>query len=163
MISWLPYIQIAEVVVLALGFLFTIRRLKISLDARNVDFVIHAEGQVDPLFTTIIDAKPQIAKRVFPALLTDVKDEDVTAMLYIYYAYRHNSRIYYLLTNSSVTLGMTQLERKELLETWVSELEKYNFELLQKIHAYGSKTGEFNSRFVNACGEWIARKEASVK
>lgn len=154
---------IVEIVVLIIGFTYAVRQLRISVENRNVDFVIDAEGQIDPLFLEVAENGKEVARKFLPGLLSDVADEDVVPLLYTYYAYRHTSRIYYLLTDDDITLGMKEKERSDMLHTWISELEKYNLNYIERIHSYGSETGEFNHRFITACTEWLDKKNAQKK
>jgi hypothetical protein len=154
--NWLQAIvSILQTIVVIGGFIYTIRSIRQSNDARNVDFIIQAEGQVDPLFIALIDESPVIIRKVLPNLVPpEVTDETmVKAYVYTYFAYRHLSRITYLLSNNSVSLGMSNQERRDVLDTWINEVRKYNQEILKNIHSYSRQTGEFNETFTTIMDE----------
>lgn len=138
-----------QTVVVVGGFFYTIRAIHQSNDARNVDFIIQAEGQVDPLFSTLMTEDAATIRQVLPNLIPPSENDDVVkAYAYTYFAYRHLSRIIYMLNNRAVSLGMPPVERELFLEDWINEVNKYDQRIMASIHSYGRRTGEFNDGFV---------------
>lgn len=141
--------QIVQAVAVIAGFVYTIRTIRQSNDARNTDFVLQAEGQIDPLFSSLMTEDAAVIRMVLPQLIPNgTLDVEVKTYAYTYFAYRHLSRIVYLLTNDSVSLGMSDKERDALLEDWLNETAKYNQETLRTIHGFSRTTGEFNDAFI---------------
>lgn len=142
-------LQFAEILVFLIGFLFTIRSIRQARDSRNIDFIINAEGQVDPLFLSLTEAEPEVVRATLPGVVPpEVPDAKVKAYMNVYYAYRHLSRIIYMLQNDDVSLGMTRRERREHVEDWMNESKKYDQEILIDLHSRCRATGEFNDGFI---------------
>jgi hypothetical protein len=143
-------IDIIQTLVVIGGFFYTIRAIQQANDARNVDFIIQAEGQIDPLFTALLTESPSVIRAVLPEFITDdATDADVKSYIYTYFAYRHLSRIIYMLSNDSISLGMSSQQRAEFVEDWINELKKYDQHTVASIHAYCRETGEFNDIFIS--------------
>jgi hypothetical protein len=141
-------VTLIQTAVLVGGFAYTVRAIRHSNDARNVDFVISAEGQIDPLFGSLMTDSPEVVRAVLPALIPVNADAATTkTYAYVYFAYRHLSRIIYMLCNQSVSLGMSDRERDTYIDNWLNEVHKYDQEILRDIHHYCRTTGEFNNIF----------------
>jgi hypothetical protein len=148
--NWLQaVVSVLQTIIVIGGFYYTIRAIRESNDARNVDFIIQAEGQVDPLFVALMSESPDTIRKVLPNLVPPNEDETlIKAYAYTYFAYRHLSRIIYMLSNDAVSLGMSKNERQIVLGTWMSEIRKYDQNILKSIHSYSRETGEFNETFI---------------
>ncbi len=142
-------INFAEVLVIVFGFGFTISSIKNSRDSRNIDFVLHAEGQIDPLFLSLSEQDPITIKTMHPNLIPpDYPEEKVKAFILTYYAYRHASRMYYLFAKSEISLGMSEADRKRMADEWMNELAKYNIDIIAEIHRFSHESDEFNAGFI---------------
>jgi hypothetical protein len=143
-------IQMIQTVVVISGFFYTIRALRQANDSRNVDFIIQAEGQIDPLFTALMADSPSAIRAVLPELIPrDADDIGTKRYIYTYFAYRHLSRIIYMLSNNAISLGMSGQQRTEFVEDWINELKKYDQGTVRSIHSYCRTTGEFNDIFLS--------------
>jgi hypothetical protein len=139
-----------QTVVVIAGFFYTVRALRQANDSRNIDFIIHAEGQIDPMFITLMADSPSAIRGVLPELIPQGADDIHTKKyIYTYFAYRHLSRIIYMLSNNAISLGMSPRQRTEFVEDWINELKKYDQGILRAIHSYCRQTGEFNDIFIS--------------
>jgi len=163
--GWLlAIVGVIQTVAVVGGFLYTIRAIRQSSDARNVDFIIQAEGQVDPLFVSLMQEAPDTIRRVLPNLIPPTEDDtSVKAYAYSYFAYRHLSRIIYMLGNQAISLGMSKEERQTVLTSWINEIGKYDQEVLRSIHAYSRQTGEFNEKFTEMMDEIYEKPTTEAK
>lgn len=137
-----------NVLALVLGFAMTVGTINRARDVQNVDFVINAEGQVDPLFLALLNATPDVIRKTVPGVVTpDVPDDKVAPYMHVYFAYRHLSRIIYMLQNESVSIGMSKSERLAFIDDWINEIKKYDQEIVRDLHSRCRLTGEFNDGF----------------
>lgn len=147
-----------ELVIIIVGFIATLSSLKQGKDSRNIDFVINAEGQIDPLFLSIAEQDPHVIRAMFPKLIpASVADSDLKTLVLTYYAYRHASRMYYLFANDDISLGMNEMDRKRMAEEWMSELKKYNLDYIRIIHDFSHISDEFNAGFISFVDEMLAK------
>ena len=154
-------VQLLELLAVVAGFYLGLRELRSASDSRNIDFIIEAEGQIDPLFLEIAQSPPKTIRAVLPNLVpADVPDAELQPYVLTYFAYRHTSRILYMIAKREVSIGMTKKDRDELLVEWVSELRKYNIDHIRKIHKFSHVSGEFNPLFMSFMDEHL-RKFAS--
>ncbi len=143
------WLQLIEILVFLVGFVLTIRGLRQTRDSRNIDFIIHGEGQIDPLFISLLNSPPSTVRQALPGVFPkDVDDGDVHSYLAVYVGYRHLSRMFYMLSNENVSIGMTKSERAAMRKEWILETKKYNQNILLQIHLLGRETGEFNDGFM---------------
>jgi hypothetical protein len=141
-------LQGLEVLAVIFGFTMTVRTIEQARDSRNVDFVIDAEGQVDPLFLALLNAPPEVIRKTVPGVVTpDIPDDKIAPYMHIYFAYRHLSRIIYMLQNESVSIGMSKAERRQFIDDWINEIKKYDQEIVRDLHSRCRLTGEFNNGF----------------
>ncbi len=149
-------LQGLEVFALLFGFALTVRTIRQAQDSRNVDFVIQAEGQVDPMFLALLNATPAVIRSTLPGVVpASVPDEKVQPYMYVYFAYRHLSRIIYLLQNDSVSIGMDKEERRQFVNDWINEIKKYDREILVDLHSRCRLTGEFNEGFTKRMDKFL--------
>src|SRR3954465_1150600 len=88
--------------IIVLGFIYTLRAFRISNHTRNVNFIIQAEGQVDPLYAALLEEEPAYVKAVLPEIIPQsLSDEKTKGYIYTYFAYRHLSRIIYMLSSEN--------------------------------------------------------------
>ncbi|MBW4708992.1 hypothetical protein KX928_14475 [Roseobacter sp. YSTF-M11] len=146
-----------ELLVIVAGFIFTIKSIKQASDSRNIDFVINAEGQIDPLFLALAEQDTDTIRQVLRNLIpADVPDDEVKAFVLTYYAYRHASRIYYMFSNDDISLGMDATDRKRMADEWMNEMKKYDLATIRKIHAFSKQSDEFNAGFMTFVDEFLA-------
>lgn len=145
--------QLVNTGLLLAGVLFGVQNLKKLSDSRNVDFVINAEGQIDPLHHSLVLAEPSVVRLCYDELLRkgDYSDDEVRAFVFLYYKYLHVARMFYLLFNRSLDLGMSGRERKQLINIWIADLSVYRDNpIMRDIHANAMENEDFNPAFLKA-------------
>lgn len=129
-------------------------------DARGVDFVIDAESTIDPLRHSLTGADPKLIRSIYRSYdLDDLSDEDCRAFPFMQSVYSHVSRIYYILDNGKLDLGLQKEDRDELINSWTEYLVTFrDHPAMQKIHASAMARRDFNQSFLTAA-ERLMRKE----
>jgi len=144
--------QAIEIAILLLGVLVAWINLKKFRNARGVDFTLSAEGQIDPLHHMLLREPPDVVRRIFGSKIPDsYSDEDVRAFVFYFNVYSHVSRMYFLLSNKSIDLGLDRKERSDFVEVWVSHLAQFAQDPVMKhVHAMAKRDGDFNAAFLDA-------------
>ena len=137
-------------VIILVGFIYTILAFKKSNDANNVNFIINAEGQVDPLYAALLEEDtPEAVHAILPLVIPQgLSPAETKSWVYTYFAYRHLSRIIYMLSNDGLDLGMKEAQRRSEVDQWLNDMKKFDQSTVQAIHARCRATGEFNGSFV---------------
>ena len=138
-------------VILLVGFIYTILAFRKANDSNNVNFIINAEGQVDPLYAALLEEEaPTAVRAVLPQLVPEgLTAAETKSYVYTYFAYRHLSRITYMLSNDGLDLGMGEKQRSDEVEQWLNDMKKFDQSTVRAIHAYCRETGEFNRTFIS--------------
>ena len=65
--------------------------------------------------------------------------------------YSHVSRMYYILSNPRLDLGLSDKERKEMIRTWTDYLALFKkHPAMRKMHESAMKNRDFNEPFLEA-------------
>lgn len=124
-----------------------IRKLR---DSRGIDFIINAEGQVDDLHANLVDKDIPLIRRAFGGDIPDeYSDLEVRLYAYFFFKYSHYSRMYFLLGNRNLDLGLSEKNRNETIDAWMNEFRSFSKDpVMMKVHENAVKNMDFNQDFL---------------
>lgn len=139
-----------NVLVVAFGTYLAIKNLKKITHSRAIDFVLDAESKIDPLRHGLVSAEPRVIREIYTAYdLTDLTDDQVAAFPFMQSVFSHVSRLYYLLCNRSLDLGLSEEQREELIVSWMGYLGSFRSSpAMQVMYKAAIRHGDFNTSFM---------------
>jgi hypothetical protein len=124
-------------------------------NSRGIDFVLEAEGAIDPLYHKLVGEEPALIRNAYRSFgIQDLSDDDCRVFPFMHVIYSHISRMYFILSARQLDYGLTQVLREEMTQAWVKELVQYrDHPAMVAMHRHAVRTGNFNSAFLRLAGE----------
>lgn len=119
-------------------------------DARATDFIIEAESKIDPLRHSLVDSSPALIRSIYGSYdIEELSDEECGAFPFMQSVYSHVSRMYYILTNERLDLGLRPDERAEVIDSWTRYLATFSeHPAMRRIHESAMRRRDFNESFL---------------
>lgn len=165
MINLLTVILVgAQTVLLTFTVFFAWSNIRKFRDARGVDFVINAESTIDPLRHSLINLPPALIRNVYGIYeLADLADIDCQAFPFMQSLYSHVSRIYFIVTNPHLDLGLNKQEKEQLIDSWTRYLVLFKTHpAMMKIHYSALRNRDFNEPFLKKVAELLGELPQEV-
>lgn len=140
-------VELIAIISAAIAAIVNIRKFR---DARSVDFIINAEMCLDPAYLRIMDENESTIQRAFGKRIEDIKTkEELRLYVYFFYHYSQVSRMYFLLKNKKLDLGMPTEMRKETIDAWLNHLKGLAEDpIFLRVHEDALKYKDFNPDFL---------------
>jgi hypothetical protein len=140
-----------QTIFVAAAAMIAIVNLRKFRDARGVDFIINAESTIDPLRHGLSSADASVIRSVYKGyMLEDLTEDDCRAFPFMQSVYSHVSRMYFILCNDRLDLGLHSSEREQLVESWTRYLVLFkDHPAMKKMHANAIKNKDFNKPFLD--------------
>lgn len=154
-------IQIANLMLLVLSVglaAISVRKLR---NSRGVDFILQAEGAVDPLHYGLVGAEPEIIRSVYRAFDLDLLDDaDCRDFPFMYSIYTHASRMHYIMSAKRFDYGLSAFQREETKRAWTNDLLLFiDHPAMKTVHQHALRLRNYNSSFLQLAEELFASAE----
>ena len=135
--------------------------LKKFRDSQGVNFLIEAEGKIDPLIHQLVGADSDLIRSVYSTFdLSNLSDTECRAFPVMQSLYIQVSRLYHILTSRSLDLGLTESQRVELIREWTSYLSLYKTHpAMIKMHQHAMTVRDFNEEFLDFASNLMSVNE----
>jgi hypothetical protein len=150
-------VQTVLVVASAVFAWVSIRKFR---DSRGIDFILNAEGAIDPLRQSLVNASPEAIRNIYASYnLDELSDEDCRAFPFMQSTYAHASRIFYILNNRRLDLGLKRNEREELLHLWMVNLSAFDgHPAMMCMHRNAQERRDFHENFLRMTTNYLGRR-----
>jgi hypothetical protein len=148
-------IQLASLAILAFSGALAWLSLRKYRNSRGIDFILEAEGAIDPLYHRMVGAEPVLIRSIYRSYgIEKLSDENCRVFPFMHVVYSQVSRMYFILSAKQLDYGLDPSMREEMIQSWVKELEQYKHHpAMIAMHRHAIRTENFNSAFLRLAGE----------
>jgi hypothetical protein len=139
-----------QLLVISGGAIIALKNLQKTKDVTGSNFIINAESKIDPLRQGLVNADVKTIRSIYRYAfdVDQLTDEDCAAFPFMQSLYSQASRMFFLLHNNQLDLGLSEKHRCELIELWMCYLGAFrNHPAMKVMHSGARKNQDFHPDF----------------